>query len=282
MRPRSLRLRSARRRRIGPAETPGDGGVRRLHVHSWGDDGAPPIVCLHGVTAWGGHFGALAARLAATHRVLAPDLLGHGESPREPPWRIDDHLESITGSVESQARVWLGHSFGGRLAFEQAARVPEAVERLVLLDPAIFLPPHVALWGAENARPERRYASFEEAIDRRYDESQLHRAPRGLVEDELRGHLAEEDGSWRYRYTQAAVVTAYAEMGTPPTGFEAVRMPTLVVLGADSYLPYDHLLDAHREALGDMLEVVTVPGGHTVLWDALDETAQAIRVFLAG
>ena len=62
-------------------------------------------------------------------------------------------------------------------------------------------------------------------------------------------------------------------MATPPPPFADVRIPTLLVLGADSYLPYDHLLDAHREALGDLLEVVTVPGGHTVLWDALDETA---------
>ena len=57
---------------------------------------------------------------------------------------------------------------------------------------------------------------------------------------------------------------------------------TLLVLGADSYVPYDHLLDAHREALGDQLQVVIVPGGHTVLWDALDETASAVAAFLGG
>ncbi len=55
---------------------------------------------------------------------------------------------------------------------------------------------------------------------------------------------------------------------------------TLLLLGERSYLPYDHLLDAHREALGDLLEVVVVPGGHTVLWDALDETAAAVSAFL--
>ena len=53
-----------------------------------------------------------------------------------------------------------------------------------------------------------------------------------------------------------------------------------LVLGKDSYVSYEHLLDAHREALGDLLEVVEVPGGHTVLWDALDETAAAISGFL--
>ena len=255
--------------------------MRSLYVHAWGNDDAPAIVCLHGVTAWGGHFEALAGRLAHTHRVLAPDLLGHGSSPREPPWRLDDHLDAVEGSVD-EARTWLGHSFGGRLAFEHAARRPGTVERLVLLDPAILLPPHVGLWAAENARRERVYESFEHAIERRYEESQLQRAPRRLVEGELRGHLAEESDGWRYRYTQACVVTAYSEMSIAPPAFTETRIPTLLVLGAESYLPYDHLLDAHREALGDLLEVVTVPGGHTVLWDALDETAEAVGRFLRG
>jgi lipase len=254
--------------------------VSGLRVHAWGDESVPPVVCLHGVTGSGRHFEPLAARLAPASRVLAPDLLGHGDSPREPPWRLRDHLETLERAV-GEAPVWLGHSFGGRLAFEHAARHPGRVARLVLLDPAILLPPHVALWAAENARRERVYGSFEEALDRRYEESQLHDAPRALVEAELREHLVEDDDGWRYRYTQAAVVTAYSEMATPPPRFADVRIPTLVVLGADSYLPYDHLLGAHRDALGDLLEVVTVPGGHTVLWDALDETADAIAAFLA-
>ena len=255
--------------------------ARPLHVRSWGGDGAPEVVCLHGVTAWGGHFAGLAGRLAGTHRILAPDLLGHGDSPREPPWRIEDHLVSLGASIGDGRRAWLGHSFGARLAFEHVAARPDQVDRLVLLDPAILLPGHVALWAAENGRAERRYASFEEAIDRRYEESHLHRAPRALVAEELRGHLEEDADAWRYRYTQAAVVTAYSEMATRPAPFGSVRVPTLVVLGQDSYLPYDHLLDAHRDAVGDLLEVVTVPGGHTVLWDALDETAGAIARFLA-
>jgi lipase len=253
--------------------------VRTLNVHAWGDEGAPAVVCLHGVTASGGHFASLASELARTHRVLAPDLLGHGESSHEPPWRIDEHLDAVERSVGS-APVWLGHSFGGRLAFEHAARRPEEVERLVLLDPAILLAPHVALWAAENARPERVYESFELAVDRRYEESQLHRAPRDLVEAELRGHLVEGADGWRYRYSQACVVSAYGEMATTPPSFADVRLPTLLVLGADSYLSYDHLLDAHREALGELLDVVIVPGGHTVLWDALDETTAAVAGFL--
>lgn len=254
--------------------------MSRLHVYTWGDADALPVVCLHGVTSSGRHFEQLAARLGAGYRIVAPDLLGHGDSPREPPWRLTDQLDAVEASVRDAA-VWLGHSFGGRIAFEHAARHPGSVERLVLLDPAILLPSHMALWVAESSRRERVYESFETAIDRRYEESQLHGAPRARVEAELRGHMTREEDGWRYRYTQACVITAYSEMAAPPPRFADVRVPTLLVLGEDSYLPYDHLLDAHREALGDLLEVVTVPGGHTVLWDALDETADAVARFLA-
>ena len=76
------------------------------------------------------------------------------------------------------------------------------------------------------------------------------------------------------------MIAAYGEMASQPPPFEDVRIPTLLVRGEDSYVTYDHLLDAHRAALGDLLQVVTVPGGHTVLWDALEETAAAISAFL--
>ena len=52
------------------------------------------------------------------------------------------------------------------------------------------------------------------------------------------------------------------------------------MLGAHSYLSYEHLLDAHRAALGDLLQVVTVDGGHTVLLDAFDQSVTAIESFL--
>ena len=253
-----------------------------LALEEWGDPGAERVVCLHGVTSHGRHFARLAEALPG-HRVLAPDLLGHGSSPYEPPWDLERHLAAVVDTVGAEPACLVGHSFGGRLAFELAARAPKLVPRLVLLDPAIHVPPPVALYAAENARRERAYVSFDEGIDRRYEESQLTRAPRELVEEELRTHLVRgEDGRFRYRYSQAAVVAAYGDLASEPVAFEQVRVPTLLVLGKTSYLPYDNLLDAHREALGDLLEVLVVPGGHTVLWDALDETAAAVRAFLDG
>ncbi len=252
----------------------------KLALHEWGDPGAPRIVCLHGVRNHGRHFAPLAARLSGYH-VLAPDLLGHGDSPWEPPWDIERHLDSIVETVGARESVLIGHSFGGRLALELAARAPKLVPKLVLLDPAILLPGHVALAAAENARVDKSYVSFDELIDRRYDESQLHFAPRELVVEDLAPHVeTSDDGRVRYRYCPSAVVAAYGEMASQPPRFEDVRVPTLLVLGERSYLPYDHLLTAHRDALGGLLEVVVVPGGHSVMWDAVEQTGSAIAEFL--
>ena len=221
----------------------------------------------------------LAAELAEFH-VLAPDLLGHGSSPWEPPWDIGAHCDAIREAIGAEPAYLLGHSFGGRLAFELAARAPELVPKLVLLDPAILLPGHVALVAAENARTELSFVSFDELVERRFDESQLHFAPRELVADDLAPHVETgDDGRLRYRYCQSAVVAAYGELASAPPAFEDVRVPTLLVLGEQSYLPYDHLLDAHRSALGDLLEVAVVPGGHSVLWDALEVTAEIVLDF---
>ena len=62
------------------------------------------------------------------------------------------YVEDALAVAPDEPCAWLGHSFGGRLAFEVAAAAPEPVERLVLLDPAIRIPPHVGLCAAEKAR----------------------------------------------------------------------------------------------------------------------------------
>jgi lipase len=254
-----------------------------LAVHEWGDPAAPQVACLHGVTGHGRHFAGLAERLAARFHVVAPDLLGHGDSPYEPPWSIEAQLTAITAALlPGPLRCVIGHSFGGRLAFELAAASPGLADRLVLLDPAIWLPAHVALHAAEEACHDRSYASFEEAVELRYDESALREAPRQLLEEELAVHLVTGgDGRWRYRYCVPAVIASYGELARRPPAFARVRLPTLLLLGEHSYLSYDHLVDQHRAAAGDLLEIVTVDGGHTVLWDAFEETAAAVDAFLS-
>src|SRR6266576_2650399 len=125
----------------------------RLHVRSWGDPEAPPLVCLHGVTGHGERFRRLAEqRWGERFHVLAPDLRGHGRSGYEPPWTISTHVADLIETVDALGigrADWVGHSFGGRLVLELAARDPERIRRAVLLDPAIQILPHIALAASD-------------------------------------------------------------------------------------------------------------------------------------
>jgi lipase len=86
-----------------------------LALHEFGPPGAPRVVCLHGVRNHGRHFERLAAALGE-YRVLAPDLLGHGNSSWEPPWDIGAHCDAIVETVGAREAILVGHSFGGMIA----------------------------------------------------------------------------------------------------------------------------------------------------------------------
>ena len=244
-----------------------------LHVNEWGSRAAPPFVCLHGVTGHGRRFRQLAEeRLAAHFRVLAPDLRGHGHSPWEPPWSIDAHVDDLVHSVGFRG-IWLGHSFGGRLVLEVAARHPALVERAILLDPAIEILPHVALDLAEEERKDVSFPSPAEAIQARLDSGRLFHTPRELLEEEMRDHLVlARDGRYVYRYCRSTVVAAYGELAREPPPWDDVQAPTLVVVARDLSIVLEDQVSGR--------DAVHVPGGHNVLWDAYEETADAIAAFL--
>jgi lipase len=233
------------------------------------------------VTAHGLRYRRIAERLAGGRRVVALDLRGHGRSEWEPPWGLDTHVDDLletAGALGIERAAWIGHSFGGRLVIELAARVPERVERAVLLDPAVWVPPPVALTRAEEQRRDRSFASVAEALADRRVGSEL--APDGVVEEELAAHLVRhEDGRYRYRYAQSAVVAAYGEMAKPPALEGLAAVPTLIVRAPAAEICPDPIVDACRAAISG-LETVDVPGGHIVMWDALEETLAAIERFL--
>ncbi|HEX2045134.1 MAG TPA: alpha/beta hydrolase [Gaiellaceae bacterium] len=253
----------------------------RLHVHEWGAPGAPHVVCLHGITGHGRRFRKLAEeRLARRFHVLAPDLRGHGRSPWDEPWTLAAHVEDVLETFGEPA-AWVGHSFGGRLVMEVAARRPEIVERAALLDPAMNVPQDFARQLAEYESTPKRFASVEEAFAERSVD--LLHTPRELVEEELREHLVrDEGGRYGYRYSQPCIAATYLELTAPPPAYERLRLPTLLLVGAGSKVVGAGEAELYRRALGALLELAVVPGGHSVLWDAFAETADRVETFLAA
>ena len=234
-----------------------------LNLHEWGDPSSPPVICLHGVNAHGRRFRKLAEeRLASHFRVLAPDLRGHGGSEWEPPWTIATHVHDLLETLDDagvHAAQWVGHSFGGRLVLELAVLAPDRIERVVLLDPAIQLLPHVGFDFAERERADRPFDSAEDAIVARLETGVP--TPREHLEEEMREHLLQHtDGRFRFRYCQSAVVSMYGELTTPPPPPETLRVPTLLVHAGAFGLVREDQIDAYRAALGNLIEVVEVPG----------------------
>jgi pimeloyl-ACP methyl ester carboxylesterase len=234
---------------------------------------------VHGVSGHALRFRRLIEEhLADGYHVRALDLRGHGASGWEDPWTIPQHVEDLLETVTRPA-TWIGHSFGGRLTVEVTARRPDLVERAILLDPALWVPPAEAEEIAEHELAKAPFDSVEDALEARM--GTVERAPRTFLEEEMRQHLVEQpEGGWFYHYSREVVATAYREMSTPPPPYELLRVPTLLVVAEHSKLVSAAEAERFREALGELLQVAVVPGGHIVLWDAYEETAAAIGAFL--
>jgi lipase len=252
----------------------------RLHVREWGDSGAPPVVCVHGVQGYGGRFRRLAEeRLADRYRVVAVDLRGHGRSSREEPWTLDAHLDDLVETFDEPA-AWIGHSFGGRLVAELMARRPELVERALLLDPALTVPPDYAAFLAEQElAADVSFATVEEGVEAWT--TGLFRPASAAVRAEVAEQLVQgADGRFRFDYSPAVVAAAYLAIAPLPSPWERAGIPTLIVAGIASKFVSVGEVEHYRAALGEKLRIVIVPAGHSVLWDAFDETADSIERFL--
>jgi len=150
----------------------------------------------------------------------------------------------------------------------------------VLLAPAIQIRPHVGLDFAEEAARDHSFADADEAIAARLASGAP--TPREFLEEEAHEHLEPSpDGRLRWRFCRSAVVTAYGELCTDPPTPTVLPEPALLVHAEQFGLVREEQLANYMRQLGDRLEVVAVPGGHIVYWDAYEQTADAVESFLS-
>lgn len=256
-----------------------------LRTRRWGQEDARGVVCVHGIAQHGGIFEGLGERLAARgHSMTAVDLRGHGESGREPPWNTDTHLGDLLETVDSlgiESVVWVGHSFGGRLAAELAARFPERAERLVMLDPGLAVPPDRALQSAEIERLDWSFATVDGAVNALLSNDGIVASPREVVAAYVRDDVRKgADGRFRFRFSPSAVVVAWNEMTLPPPPI--ARIPTLLVHAEVPLADGSAHRRKYMEELGELLTVTEVPNGHNMLWESPQETIGAIEGFLGA
>jgi pimeloyl-ACP methyl ester carboxylesterase len=124
---------------VRPGDAPGTSEID-LHGHRVcfrleGD--GPLIVLIHGITGRSQQWGPAIEHLRSAHTLLAPDLLGHGESAKP---RGDYSLGAYASAVRDtmvalghDRATIVGHSLGGGIAMQFAYQFPERCERLVLV-----------------------------------------------------------------------------------------------------------------------------------------------------
>ena len=251
-----------------------------LHVHRYGPADGAPVLALHGVQSHGERFRLLAEERLTSHRVVAPDLRGHGRSTWAPPWNLEQHVDDLLATVEDEGLdrfAVVGHTFGRLLGLRLAARVPERVTHLALLDPALALEPDVALASAESAARDDGWATLDEARAARLDGRPPQSLP--MAEEDLRQALERsDDGRFRLRWCRPAAATAWGEMARPLA--TAAAVPTLLAWATRERFVRPPILERLRADLGPLLVEQPIDAGHMLLWDAFEPTAGAVADFL--
>src|SRR3989337_1169019 len=97
----------------------------------------PLLVLLHGIAGSSATWNEVFPRLGESHTVLAPDLLGHGESSKpEGDYSLGAYANAIRDLLEAlelPRGTIVGHSLGGGVAMQLAYQYPERCERMVLV-----------------------------------------------------------------------------------------------------------------------------------------------------
>jgi pimeloyl-ACP methyl ester carboxylesterase len=109
--------------------------TRGVHVTVWGD--GEPAVLVHGSFGWGTETWRQQRPLADDYKLLLLDRRGFGASPADGRVDFDRDADDVTDLLGDGAHV-VGHSYGGVVSLLAAARRPDAVRSLVLIEPPAF------------------------------------------------------------------------------------------------------------------------------------------------
>ena len=103
-----------------------------------------PVLLVHGLAASGQFWGARFDALGRTHRLVVPDLLGFGDSPKPPSgYGPAEHIEALLACLaevgaDDEPTVVVGHSMGALLAISLAASHPERVRAVVAFSAPLY------------------------------------------------------------------------------------------------------------------------------------------------
>lgn len=212
---------------------------------SAGDSG-PGIVVIHGGGGTRWEWVESMAALASRHRVLAPDLIGFGDSPRRylvhSTAYLGAFLTAFLNAVGTNRVTLVGHSLGGRVCLETARCDPEAIAGLVLI------------------------------------------APMGFGKLSMIGRLLSTGAWWANRLLRRRQPFPKLEVSLEEpdmTVFAGVRCNTLLIWGSrDMYFPLAHSARALKAIPNSSLSVYE-GGGHAVHRSHVEQFTSSVEAFIS-
>jgi pimeloyl-ACP methyl ester carboxylesterase len=251
--------------------------------------GGPVVVLVHGITSTSRTWANVLPALAEHFTVIAPDLLGHGESAKP---RGDYSLGAYASGIRDllialghERATFVGHSLGGGVAMQLAYQFPEHCDRLVLVASGglgreiTALLRAASLPGSELVLPllvNEQLIAAGRVAGRLLGRIGLR--VHTDVGEVLRGHASLADGEARsaFLHTLRTIVDARGQrVDASDRLYLAQAVPFLLVWGErDPIIPVEHARAAHRLVPGSRLEIFP-NAGH---FPHLDDPLRFVRV----
>jgi pimeloyl-ACP methyl ester carboxylesterase len=259
------------------ASVRGEGGVR-LSCLDYGG-GGPPVLLLHGLCGEAREWEGTATRLRPRFRVLALDQRGHGSSDRAPgrygrDAYVADAAAAIVQLGLAPAAV-VGHSMGGLNAYLLAARYPDLVHALVVVEAQASANP-------DGMAALRTWLRTFPVPFRTAEAARAFMQVSGFPGEAWRELLDERPDGWWPRFDVDGAIRSTVDLGERGYWEEwrTIRCPTLVVGGSDSELAQAEL-EAMAACLPHGCYTVVDGAGHTVHLDRVDVWDALLAAFLA-
>ena len=252
----------------------------------------PPLVLVHGLGGMAANWRLVAPALAATHRVIVPDLPGHGDSAAlagDGAASLDPFAEAVLAVAEAEGAIpapWIGHSLGGLVALRAAALRPDAVTGVVLAAAAGISSASrvgrvtVTLIGI--ARPGRVIARRRRRVARSRIGRTLAFGWWGVADaTALEPEMAESFLAGPARHVDTLTAGKALVVSDPRPDLHRVGCPCLCLWGTnDNWVPLADGMEYARRLRAPLRTIADC--GHLLIGERPDAVVRAVNEFLAS